>query len=110
MVRISLLAHKFRGEEKKKASTGNLGFSVCVHSCFSSWKETLLTLGGGEQRSQNALQWHQPCYFLSGHNPRLGGTFLAWGAHFSLGEHTSRLGAQAVIWGCTAPKCIIILH
>ena len=29
---------------------------------------------------------------LSGHNPRLGGTLLAW-------------GAQTVIWVGTAPKC-----
>ena len=37
-------------------------------------------------RPRNALQWYRTCNFVLGHNPRMGGTFLAW-------------GAQAVIWG-----------
>ena len=44
-----------------------------------------------KHRPQNALQWH-PCYFFLGQNSFFGGTFHAW-------------GAQAVIWGGTAPKC-----
>ena len=39
----------------------------------------------GGNRPQNALQRHRACYFLSGHNPHLGG-------------HTSPVGV-------TAPKC-----
>ena len=33
-----------------------------------------------EHRSRNALQGHRACYFRLGQNPRLWGTFLAWGA------------------------------
>ena len=39
----------------------------------------------GGLRHGNALQWHWACYFVLGPNPRLVGTFLAW-------------GARAVIW------------
>ena len=94
MVRISLLAQKFRDEDqksKKRSSARNLGLSSGVHSCFSSWNKILLTLGG--HRPRNALQWHRACYFFSGHNPCMGGTLFAW-------------GSQAVILGVTTPKCL----
>ena len=74
----------------------NLG----VPSCFSSWNVFLLTLGRHEQyfggaQARNVLQWHRASHFLSGHNPRLGGTLFAWETHFSHGGG----GEQAVIWG-----------
>ena len=83
MVRILFLAHKFRGEDqKKKFSARNLRLSLGVHSCFSSWNEILLSLA-----EALAVFWgHQAPYFLLGHNPRLGGTLLAW-------------EAQSVSWG-----------
>ena len=62
---------------KKKSSARNLKLSFDVHLCFSSWIEMLLKLWGHKQyfgghRSRNALQWHRVCYFLLGHNSRLG--------------------------------------
>ena len=80
MVQILLFAYKFRVEnqKKKRSMVRNLRLSLGVRSCFSSWNETLLTLGG--HRPQNALQWHRAYYCLSGHNLRLRSTLLAWGA------------------------------
>ena len=87
-VRISLLAHKFRGEEKEKKRLQReiLGLVFAYTHVFHPGRKLYLRLWGG-RGPKNALQWHLLCYFLSGHNPRLGGTLLAWGAHFSLGGH-----------------------
>ena len=45
-VRILVFAHKFRSDNKKRFSVQNLKLRNGVHSCFSSWNETFLTLGG----------------------------------------------------------------
>ena len=88
MVRISLLARKFRGEEKKKGLQREILGSVLAFApvfrpgtyLYSLWGggDTSSILGGS--RPQNALQWYRACYFLSGHHPPLG-------AHFSLEGH-----------------------
>ena len=78
MVRISLLAHKFRGEDQKKKGLRReilgsaLAFARVFHSemyFYSSWEGTSSISGGG----RNTLQWYRACYFFSRHNPRLGG-------------------------------------
>ena len=79
MVRISVFAHKFRGNDQKKK---NLKFRLGVHSCFSPWNETLLTLdwvqavfwGEGTGPERPKCTSVAPGLLLSfGHNPRLGG-------------------------------------
>ena len=85
MVRISLFAHKFRGEnQKKRSSAQNLRFSLRVHSCFSSWNEILLMLKRG---TSSILGGTGPEMHSSGTGPVtfFRGTNLAWRAHFSLG-------------------------
>ena len=77
MVRISLLAHKIRGHDQKRRSLARnlrLSWRLLV---FFVLERILLTLG--EAQARNVLPWHRACYFLSGHNPRLGGTLLARG-------------------------------
>ena len=87
MVRISVFAHKFRGENQKKGLRRGrkiFGFVLAFNCIFRSGTRPLLTLGGHKQylgghRPLNALQWHRVfCFFLE-HNPRLWGT-LIWGA------------------------------
>ena len=87
MVRISLLAHNFRGEDQNHRSSGrNLRLSLGVHSCFSSWNETLLKLEGA-----------QAVFFFGGaQEPKctpLGpDLLLSFGAQSLLGRHTSPVG------------------
>ena len=52
MMRISVLAHKSRGEDQKeKGLRGEiLDFVLVFTRVFSSWNETLLTLGGSSVR------------------------------------------------------------
>ena len=87
MLRISILAHKCRGEDQKKekrSSARNLRLRLGVHTCFCPGTRLYSRLGrtrgilGGGDRPRNALQRYQACYFLLG-------TFLA-------------CRAQAVIW------------
>ena len=73
MVRISLLDHKFRGEDqKKKSSAPSLRLSLGIHSCFSSWNGTLRTLGGHKQyfggaQAPKCTPVAPGLFFLSGH-------------------------------------------
>ena len=97
MVRISVLAHKFRIENQKKSSARNLRLRLGVHSYFSSWNETLLTFGGHKQYFGGAQALK--CISVTP------GLLLSFGAQSSLGGNFSFRGAQAVIWGETAPKC-----
>ena len=84
MVHISLFAHKFRGEDQKKGLRGEILGSVFVFTrvflpgtkFYSRFRGTNL----GEHRPRNSLPWPRACCFLSGHNPRWGGTLLAWGS------------------------------
>ena len=88
MVRISLLARKFKGENQKKKKKKGLqrkilGSVLAFSSAFRPETKFHSRLGGtasflGKHRLQNALQWHPACYFLSRQNPRLGGTIIAW--------------------------------
>ena len=100
MVRISVLARKsgVKTENKKtRYSARNLRLHL-VHLCFSSWNETLLTLGVAK-----AVFWGvqapkctpvAPCLLLS-----FGAQSLLGETHFLLGGwHISCLG------GGTAPK------
>ena len=77
---ISVLAHKFRGEDQTKLKNGLrrkiLGFVLAFNRVFRP--ETRLYSCLGAQRPRNALPWHRACYFLLEHNPRMVGTFLAW--------------------------------
>ena len=88
MVQISVFAYKFRGKNQKKGLRRGrkiFGFVLAFNCIFRSGTRPLLTLGGHKQylgghRPLNALQWHRVfCFFLE-HNPRLWGTFLAWGS------------------------------
>ena len=67
--------------KKKRSLAQNLRLSLHVHLCFSSWNEIFLTLSGAQEVFWGAFQWNRACYFLLGHNYRLGGTLLAWGEH-----------------------------
>ena len=96
MVQISLLAHKFRVKIKKKGLRRDiLGLILAYTRVFCPETKHYSRLGG--HRPQNALQWHRVCYFLSGRDPRLGGTILAWG-------HTSRLGGTSDDLGGYGPE------
>ena len=55
---------QIQGEDRsKRSSPRNLRLRLGAHLYFSSWNETLLTVGEGN-RFQNALQWHWACYFF----------------------------------------------
>ena len=82
---------------KKKSSARNLRLRLCVHSCFSSWNETLLTFGGHKQYFGGAQALK--CI------PVTPGLLLSFGAQFSLEGNFSFREVQAVIWGEAAPKC-----
>ena len=72
--------HELRGETTKKESLlQNLQKTVLAHEF---WGDNQYL---GSLRSLTALQWHRACYFFWS-------TIFAW-------------GAQAVIWGDTAPEC-----
>ena len=87
MVRISLLAHKFRGEDqkkKKRSSVRNHKLSLHVHSSVSSWNEILLTLSGAQ-----AVFWRSTGSEM--HSSGFG-LLLSFGAQSSLGGTSSDLG------------------
>ena len=84
---------------KQKTGLGRkiLGLVLAFTHVFCPGTKPHSRLGGykqyfGEHRPKNVLQCHRASYFLSGHNPRLGGTLLAWG------------GTSSDLGG-TAPKC-----
>ena len=80
---ISVLAHKFRGEYKKRSLARNLTLCHGIYLYFSSWNESLLMLGGGGgHRPLNGLSWSQACY----------GTF--WGTQSFFG--------RVSLLGCTS--------
>ena len=91
-----------RRKRKKRLQREILGLVFAYTHVFRPGRKLYLRLGGAEVPKCTPVA------------PAL---LLSFGAQSSLGGHTSRLGstllawgAQAVIWGCTAPKCIIILH
>ena len=95
VVRISALAHRFRGEDQKKESLfRNLRPCHDVYSYFRPRTQVYLRLVGHKQyfwghRPRNALQWH----WASGPVTLFWATIFArWGTIFAW-------GAQAVIWG-----------
>ena len=101
MVQISLLAHKFRGEDKKKGFRCKILRSVFAFNVFFVLERNF------------THAWGAQAVFWEGTGPKIHssstgsvtffrGTTLAWGALFSLG------GAQRVIWGSTAPKCPLV--
>ena len=85
MVRISLLALKFRAEDQKKGLRREiLGSVLAFTRVFRLETKFQSRLEGRKQnfwghRSRNALQWYRASYFLAG------------ATHFSFG------GARAVI-------------
>ena len=92
MVRILLLAHKISNEDKKKVSVQNLGLSLSVHSCFLSWNESLLMLGGGHKQ-----------YFWGAQAPKCTpvalGLLLFWGAQgVILGGHCPEMPPWRRAW------------
>ena len=84
MVRISLLAHKFRGETQKEGLQRKIWAQSSRSLVFFFQEQNFTHAFGGpilmEHRPQNALQWPRNHYFLLGHNPRLGGTLLLEGS------------------------------
>ena len=94
MVRISVLAHKVRGEDKKKVfDVKSLALS-CRSLVFFAWNETSLTLGGqkqyfGETQAPKCSP-EAPSQLLSfTEQYSLGGAFLVRG-----GSTSSHLGRQ----------------
>ena len=86
MVRISILAHKFRGEDRKKRlqlKISDLRICLGFHLCLLSWIKIYLRLGGtGPKMHSTGIK---PVTFFCG-------TILAWVGKFL------NWGAQAVIW------------
>ena len=97
-VRISLLAHKFRGEEKEKKRLQReiLGLVFAYTHVFHPGRKLYLRLGGAEVPKMHSSGTCSVTFFR--------GTILAWGAHFSLGEHTSRLGGTSSDLGVHGPE------
>ena len=71
--------------KKKRSSARNLRLCLGVHSCFSPWNETLLTLGGGGGGGHKQyFLGAGPKLHSSGTGPVtfLWGTFIARGSTF----------------------------
>ena len=64
--------------KKRRSSARSLSLRLGGHSCFSSWKETLFTLGGGISSIFTSPEMHSSAFLR--HNTCLVGTFLASGA------------------------------
>ena len=71
--------------QKKRFRRKILGFVLAFNRVFLSGTRLYLRLGSTSSdwgdRSRNALQWYRTCYFLLGHNTRLGGTRSDLGGH-----------------------------
>ena len=81
VVRISVHSNKFRGQDQKKRSSSSriLSLRRDVHSWFRP-KTKLYPRLGATSPGRIALQWHWACYYVLGHNPCQGDTYLAWGS------------------------------
>ena len=81
MMRILVLAYRFRDEDQKKVFVAKLRLCRDLHPRFCPRTRVYSCLGGGGAqavfgrgyRTRKALQWHRGCYFVLGHNPRLEG-------------------------------------
>ena len=80
-------------DQKKKPSAQNLRLSLRVHTCFSSWKEILLTLFGAQ-----AVLWGVQAAKCNSVAP---GLLLSFGAQPSLRGHNSCLGGTSSDLGGT---------
>ena len=84
MVGISLLAYKFRGEDQKNNVFGAKSEAQSWRSsCFLSWNEISLTLGGQKQafwgsQAPKCTLVAQGLLFSFGAQSSLGGMILAW--------------------------------
>ena len=100
MLRVTVLTHKFRGDDQKKSSALNLRLRFGVHLCVLSWNETLLTLGGGGGTSCVLEAQAPKCTpVVPGQLLFVWGTILAW-----VGRFLAREGRSSDLGG-TAPKC-----
>ena len=93
MVRILLLTHKFRGEDKKRSLARNRRLSLGVQTCFCSGTKFHSGLGGiGPEMHSSGTG---PVTFLRGTILAWRGTILAWGTSSDVGGHGPEMPPQA---------------